>query len=313
MNKNVNISIIIVNYHTAEYLIKCIHSIIYNTSSIGYEIIIVDNSNEREEFKSLLSENDFILYIKLESNRGFGYACNRGVEIASGEVLLFLNPDIIVTKNSIEALYNYIINIEDVGFVTGVLTNEIGETQYFYNYFPDISWEFKEAFGLFVGRTINKLNNIIEIRNKTPFLIDWAHGACLMIKSKTFKLIPGFDENIFLYYEDVDIQKQISNLGYKNYCQPLSQFIHYERSSVRSNDGIKIYYFYMHSSKLYYMKKYHPFWKRMLIRISFILGFSSKLFLLVFRKKYANNKITMLTIYLMVIAVYLNLKKQLVE
>lgn len=309
MNNLVYISIIIVNYHTAEYLINCIRSITLNTQTIHYEIIIVDNSDEKEKFEPLLSENDYISYIKLESNRGFGYACNRGVDISSGEVILFLNPDIIVTKNSIEALYKFITNIEDVGFVTGMLTNDAGETQYFYNYFPDISWELKEAFGLYVGKTINKLNNIKAIKDKTPFLIDWAHGACLMIKSEIFKSIPGFDENIFLYYEDVDIQKQVLDLKYKNYCQPVSQFIHYERSSVRSKEGMRIYYFYMHYSKLYYMKKYHPFWKRTLIRISYILGFSSKIILLVFRKKYAAERMTMLTLYLMVIAVYLNLKK----
>jgi hypothetical protein len=304
------LSIIIVNYETEKHVFTCIDSILNSIEINSYEIIVVDNTFPNYYFEESISRLQNVKYFNLVSNKGFGYACNRGAEHANGKVLLFLNPDIIVKNKSIENLIEVLTNKSDVGFVTGLLTDESGLISYFYNYFPDISWEFKEAFGLFRENTIKALNNVAGIKNKTPFQIDWAHGACLMIKSEVFKLTSGFDENIFLYYEDVDIQKHIKNLNYKNYCQPNSQFIHFARSSVRSNSGLKVYYFYMNHSKLYYMKKYYPFWKRLSVRIFYILGYSTKIMMLPFRTKYKNDRKLLLSLYMIVIGVHLNLKKK---
>ena len=303
------LSIIIVNYFTEEHIINCIKSISDTFFNIDYEIIVVDNGTRNSiNFKEQLGKFQKVSYYQLDYNYGFGYACNKGTEKAKGHTYLFLNPDITVTKGAIDNLYEFIMKKEDAGFVTGVLIDEIGELQYFYNNFPRLSWEFKEAFGIGVTGAIKKLNSIDDIANKKCFRIDWAHGACLMIKSEIFKKTRGFDENIFLYYEDVDIQKQCSDLGYNNYCIPYSQFIHYTRSSVRSSEGTRIYYFYLHRGKLYYMKKYFPVWKNLLVRMFYIIGFSSKIILLPFRGKYAGNKFFMVKIYSLVLSVYLNLK-----
>lgn len=304
-----DLSIIIVNYNTANYANECIRSVFENIGNLSYEIIIIDNSSQVNEFQHVKLNNLRLSYTDLGSNKGFGFACNRGAEKATGKVLLFLNPDIIVEKDSIDNLFDFLRNKDDAGFVTGILTDLSGEISYFYNYFPHLSWEFKEAFGLSVDNSIRELNNVEEIKTGKYFRIDWAHGACLMIKKDVFQKTKGFDENIFLYYEDVDIQKQVTDLKYNNYCFPKSKFIHFTRSSVRSIKGMRIYYFYMHFSKLYYMKKYFPFWKRILVRSYYLLGYSSKIVMLPFRKKYSSDKSIMFNMYILVLSVYMNLKR----
>ncbi len=305
-----DLSVIIVNYNTEEYILNCINSIGKNTDINNIEIIIIDNISGNGTFEDKLKFYKDVKYYNLNSNKGFGYACNRGVEKATGKVLLFLNPDIIVTKGAIDKLFKFITDKDNIGFVTGVLTDEDGNLQYFYNSFPGIKWEMKEALGISVASTINELNSINEIKDKVPFCIDWAHGACLMINSKVFNMTNAFDENIFLYYEDVDIQRQVADLGYKNYCYPDSSFIHFERSSVRSEEGIKTYYFYMHSSKIYYMRKYDSFIKRIVVRLLYLLGFNTKIIMLPFRKKYKYKRRLMLSVYFLCIAVYLNIKRK---
>lgn len=305
------ISVIIVNYKTEEFILNCIDSIIKTTRTNIYEIIIVDNVVKNSSFADELKRYDAVKYIGLDNNKGFGYACNRGVENAKGKVLLFLNPDIIVKEDAIEKIYKFILSRSDAGFVTGVLTDEQGKLQYFYNDFPGLSWEFKQAYGISLVKTIDELNNADELKQSKPFRIDWAHGACLMINTGVFKKTKWFDENIFLYYEDVDIQKQVYDINYVNYCYPDSVFIHYERGSVRSEKGSRVYYFHMHYSKLYYMKKYFPVWKNLLVRLFYITGFTSKIIMLPFRVKYKGSRSLMISIYMMVIMIHLNLKKKL--
>ncbi len=305
------ISIIIVNYYTEKYILNCIESIIRSAVNDLCEIIIVDNVIENDTFKNELNCFNCLKYLPLNKNYGFGYACNRGAEIASGKAILFLNPDIKVINDSIQKLYEFLFSKNDAGFVTGILTNEYGEIQYFYNNFPGLSWEFKQAFGISLDSKIEKLNNYKKLTAGTPFEIDWAHGACLMIKSDVFNKIAKFDENIFRYYEDVDIQQQTIKLGYKNYCFPDAVFEHFGKSSVRSEEGTKVYYFHMHIAKLYYMKKYYKLWRNIIVRIFNITGFASKIIMLPFRDKYKDIRRLMFSIYLMVILIHLNLKRNL--
>lgn len=305
------ISIIIVNYYTENYIYKCIDSIRKETWNKLCEIIIVDNVKENTSFAKKLSNFYNVKYLPLNKNYGFGYACNRGVEIASAKTLLFLNPDIIVKNNSIQKLYKFLLSKNDAGFVTGVLVDEHDKIQYFYNNFPGISWEFKQAFGISLSTTIEKLNNVKELVLGIPFRIEWAHGACLMVKAEVFYKTQKFDENIFLYYEDVDIQQQTIELGYSNYCCPDAEFEHFERGSVRSEEGTKVYYFHMHTAKLYYMKKYFQAWKNFIVRIFYVTGFTSKIFMLPFRNKYKGSRSLMLSVYIIVILIHLNLKKKL--
>lgn len=304
-----DISIIIVNYFTEKFILNCIDSIRMNTVNELCEIIIVDNIVENYTFADKLKNFVNVKYLPLNDNYGFGYACNRGSEIASGSVLLFLNPDIIVKYDSIQKLYRFLLSRSDAGFVTGVLTDEYGEIQYFYNNFPGLSWEFKQAFGISLEDEIKKLNDAEGLKSGTPFKINWAHGACLMIKKEVFTKTKKFDEKIFLYYEDVDIQQQTIRLGYKNYCIPDAVFEHFGRSSVRSEEGTKVYYFHMHIAKIYYMRKYFKFWKAIIVRVFYITGFASKVILLPFRNKYKKQRRLMFSVYTMVILIYLNLKK----
>ena len=114
-----DISIIIVNYHSRNLLYNCVKSILSNISNIEYEIIVVDNNssdNSLELCKSL--ECDKLIIVEPKENLGFARANNLGVKHSSGYILHFLNPDTEVDK-SLENDYNQIIcnvrkNIENV-------------------------------------------------------------------------------------------------------------------------------------------------------------------------------------------------------
>jgi len=304
------ISIVIVNYNTHEHLIKCLDSININKDGIAIEIIVVDSNSPDRSIIDLSEKYKDVKFLFLDVNNGFGYGCNRGVDEAKGKYILLLNPDIIVTNNSLSNLYNYAENNPDVAGFTGLLMDESNKLAYCYNNFPDLKWEMKEAFGIGAESFVNGLLDRSEIKDNIPFDIDWTHGACFMIRKSVYDEINGFDENIFLYYEDIDIQKRLKSRGYRNVCIPSSKFYHFTRSSLTDEGSDKIYYFYMHKSKKYYLKKHLSGFERSFIILANIVAYISKIIMLPFRKKFKGERLNKLNHYFIILRVYTNLLKK---
>ncbi len=268
-----DVSIITVNYNTSDYLKKCVNSVIRFTEGLDYQIYIVDNnSRDRNELSSHFGSVPSVNIIYNPENKGFGAACNAGAASSEGPYLLFLNPDIEVTDNSIKKMYDYMEENKSAGLCSALLTDSEGKPDYTFNYFPSYSWEFREAFGLEVNRIINKLLSRPEISGNAAFEVDWNHGACLLVRREIFEEIKGFDENFFLYYEDTDLQFRIKKNNHKIFCLPFLRMIHAQRSSVRSDSGRRIYLYYMHLSRMLFLRKNYGAVRRNIIRSFFITG-----------------------------------------
>ncbi len=302
------LSIVIVNYNTTDLISSCIKSIKLNTELKNFEIIVVDNNSEDRRIETVAKEYQDVRFIFLDKNYGFGKGCNIGVQHSEAEYVLFLNPDIEVKDYSIKILLDYIKIQNNVAVCSGILVDENNNVLYSYNNFPGLLWEFREAFGIFLKSKIKKLTSRKEIKEKIPFEVDWFHGACILVKKVIFLKVGGFDENIFLYYEDVDLQKKIKSLGYKIICIPSASFFHLERGSVREGEAYKLYYYYMHINKLYYYKKYGMNFKIIIIRFMYILGSIIKIFSLIFRPNLWKVFSKRLQQYKIIISIYLNRK-----
>ncbi len=281
---------------------KCIKSI-EEYCSLDLEIIVIDNNSNDPDISRLEKEFLKVKFIKNHENSGFGKACNIAKNISDGEYLLFLNPDIIVQPNSIEYLFENYKKLKTPGILTGVLINKSNEIQYSYNKFPCLNWEFKEAFSIGLYSTIKGLIDKIK-STEDYFSIDWAHGAVLMIKKSIFEEINGFDEDYFLYYEDVDLQKRLVNSGRKNYLITNSRFFHHERSSIDPDKPRIVYFHNMHYHKLLYYKKHHKAYKRIILRLLFLISYCLRIFLLPLKvksfKEYKNKFLeykTVLNVY----------------
>ena len=148
-----DVSIIIVNYNTYNLTHNCIESIIKNTCSISFEIILVDNAS-KDGSKEFFSKDNRIKYIYLEENIGFGRANNVGVEYASGNFLFFLNSDTLLVNNAIYILYQYLIENPKVAICGGNLYDvNMQLTHSFSKLFPSIV----NDIDLALNRNLSKL------------------------------------------------------------------------------------------------------------------------------------------------------------
>lgn len=300
-----DVSVIIVNFNTHEHLKKCIKSIIEFSVKIEYEIIVVDNNSSEKGIEDVAKIFPQVKVIYNKDNSGFGSGCNIGVKNSKGKYCVFVNPDIIFTSDTLTRLTDFMNEDSKCGVCGGILRNESGEMIYTYNYFPGFFWEFIQALGFGTNYLIGKLNSKLNLSENYKYEVDWLIGAFLFIRRSVFESVKGFDEDFFLYYEDVDIQLRVKNSGYRIYCVKDADFMHYERSSVRSLEGENTYYYHLNKSKIIYMEKHFNFLKRKSIYLMHITGTVLRMLTLYIRPKFHDKRNQKFKQYKVILNLYL--------
>jgi GT2 family glycosyltransferase len=307
------VSIVIVNYNTTDDIKKCIESIKACTITIGYEIIVADNCSHDRSIEKIKNEFTGIKLFLLDKNYGFGAGCNYGASKSKGKYFLFLNPDTIIENDTIDKMFYFLENNKNIGVCSVLMENKSDNIPYFYNSFPDLTWEFMEMTGFLHNKRIRKLyNDANENHSSESMEIDWAIGACLMIRREVFDLVKGFDEQFFLYYEDTDLQRRIRNEGYKVMLLNKLKIKHEGKSSIEENEtGENTYYLNMHISKMkYYIKHFGPF-NIFIIRLININAYILRLIKLPFRFQSISFKLNRFKIILKILNIYFSTKKTL--
>ena len=239
---DMKVSVIIVNYNTKELTSQCIRSILNQTCGVSYEIILVDNAS-RDGSKEYFENDTRIQYIYLETNGGFGFGNNRGIEIAHGDFLFLLNSDTILVNNAIKEFYDYAISHEDRTIYGCYLQGKDGTYRDSFFFFP--AFTIKQFF----RRLSHGQDYTPDYSNKE---VECISGADMFIPRKAFQDAGMFDENIFLYGEEGDLQYRMMRKGYKRRIINSPKIIHLEGESsgntARKKYGMK--------SHLYILKKY---------------------------------------------------------
>lgn len=252
------VSIVIVNYHTIAFITKAISSIIEKTKNVEYEIIIVDN-NSGDDFSLLEHLNYNFLHIhKLPENIGFGRANNYGVSKAVGEYVLFLNPDTLLRNNAIYYLYHALEDNNEYGIVGGNLFSKEGTPNLSYGLFlPSISEELYGTTENLFHSYYMKRNYFFNFTGKHKE-VAYITGADIMMRRDLFNNIGGFDKRFFMYCEDADLAARVKKRGLKIVSIPKAEILHFEGKSVVFKEsrfwltytGRKTY-FNIHYSKAY--------------------------------------------------------------
>lgn len=219
-----DLSIIIVNYKSKDKLISCLESIKQvDLGNLKYEVVVVEN-NSGDDLSDLSYPNLKIIISAV--NLGMGGGNNLGIKNSSGEFILISNPDIVFTKDSILALYNYLKNNKRVGLIGPKLVYPDGSLQYSCVRFPKFytpllrRTAIGELFPGLIDYYLMKHDGHEEIKK-----VDWLLGACFMVRRGDIE-DQLFDERYFMYFEDVDLCRQINMRGQEVVYYPLVKVIH---------------------------------------------------------------------------------------
>lgn len=306
-----NVSIIIINYNTTNYVKNCIESILTHTSEKEYEIIVVDNNSSDNNL--YLLENifkDVKFYYKNE-NDGFGAGCNYGAARSSGNYLFFMNPDVCLVNDIVKELLDFMEMSNKTGVCSALIMGMDKEYQYCFNDFPSIGWELLELSGYYSNKKVKK--NIYKVKDRgekgLSTEIDWAIGACLFIRREVFEEVKGFNEDYFLYYEDTDLQKKIKNIGYRVVMLGHQKVLHLGKSSIEnSENGSVIYFSNMHKSKLIYYSLHKGFLYTLIVRSVNVAALIIRMLFLPFRNMLWINKKRKLSELNNILKIYLSFR-----
>jgi N-acetylglucosaminyl-diphospho-decaprenol L-rhamnosyltransferase len=227
-----SLSIIIVNWNADKYLIDCLNAIKKSlvTNFIQSEIIVVDNASTDGSTNAIKSTYKDVKIINNSNNSGFGVACNQGARMATGDYLLFLNPDTILKKDTLSNVFDFLMDYKNssLGLLSIKQVDQQGQTIKTCNRLPSFSLLFKEVIGL---------AKICPRYFKGLLMQEWDHednrevehpmGAFILIKASLFANLQGFDEDFFVYSEDTDLCFRLKKAGYTSFYLAQAEMLHY--------------------------------------------------------------------------------------
>jgi len=210
----IDLSIIVVCYKGWARLTKCLESLDSFTGKyFSSEVIVVDNKSEDAAIEDIKAKFPRFTFIENDVNGGFGNGNNLGVKSASGEFLLFLNPDTVATEAAIEKLVETVRDNPSYGIVSCRQVNERGKESVASGPFPHL-------FNLTGLQRLILRSRTPHAARRTPDMTfpDWISGSVVLIKKEVFEKINGFDEDFWMYFEDVDICRRVRNIPLEVAC-----------------------------------------------------------------------------------------------
>ncbi len=256
---NMDLSIIIINYNLTNEVNNCISSLLNISYDFDFEIILVDNHSEDKSIikiadKFVQDDKFKFIFFRTEKNLGFGQACNLAVQRSSGRILFFLNPDTLIKENVFQDVLIEFNNLPSNNGVVGLNVNSNKLLDYSAGFFPNYLYEILNVFliGRYFEALYVKYKSLICRDNKLN--VDWVMGAALFINRELFEEIKGFDSDYFLYFEEMDLCKNVSLKGF-----PIIYLFNTKIEHLGSVSSKKNYYFFtkmFYKGKLLFTKKH---------------------------------------------------------
>lgn len=250
MSTNPSISVIIVSYNVRDMLGNCLESLEHACSGVeqGVEVIVVDNHSQDGTVALLRPRYSKVRWIPLEHNTGFGSGCNRGASQARGELLVFLNPDTLVEKDTLSEMWNLFSTEKKLGIAGCRILNSDDTLQLACRRsFPTPLTAFFKFVGLaklFPRSKVFGRYNLTYLDEFSDHEVDAVSGSFMCMRKSLFQKVGGFDTDFFMYGEDLDLCYRVQKMGFQNLYTPRTSIVHFKGQSSRSRPLRSLFHFY---------------------------------------------------------------------
>ncbi|MBN1263307.1 MAG: glycosyltransferase family 2 protein [Candidatus Pacebacteria bacterium] len=258
--KRIDLSIIIISFNTRQLLKSCLISLFQITDKLFFEVIVVDNNSQDGSVELVKKEFPQVKLIANKDNLGFGRANNQGLKEARGKMILFLNSDTIVHSRALEELTHFLKFNPKVGVVGPKLLNRDGTDQASAGSFPYLGicaiMLFAEHFWP---------NRLVRGSGAQIRLVDWVMGAAMVFRKEVLDQVGGFDENIFMYLEEVELCYRVKKAGWQIAFFPEAVITHFGQGSSQS--GRKGPILGIYKGLAYFYRKHRPGWEGRFLKL----------------------------------------------
>jgi N-acetylglucosaminyl-diphospho-decaprenol L-rhamnosyltransferase len=243
------ISVIIVSYNTRDITERCLKSLALDNFK-DKEIIVVDNASSDSSAEMISKKFPEVKLIKLDKNIGFGRGNNLGMSKAKGEYLLLLNSDAFVSPDTLEKCELFMREVVDCDVLGCKLTFDDGRLQPSAGNLPNFINTWMWMWG--IGSSVHPKNRLYF---ESTHPVGWVTGAFMFMRRIIFEKTGGFDENFFMYMEEIDWCKRILESGMKIYFTNKFSIVHLQGAS--SNYDLKKPLTREVQGLIYYFKKHY--------------------------------------------------------
>ncbi|KKT26980.1 MAG: Glycosyltransferase [Parcubacteria group bacterium GW2011_GWA2_43_9b] len=240
------LSIIVTHYKTPELLKLCLRSLKEAAQGITYEILVLDSESQEETEEIINNEWPEITLFLFKKNTGYAKIVNVGLKEAKGDYLLILNADIVVAKDSLKKMMEYLSANRKVGILGPRLLNFNGAIQ-------ESCFRFYRLFTVIYRRTFLGKTNLgkkeldrFEMKDfdrQSTREVDWLLGAAMMIKRQALREVGPMDERFFLYFEDTDWCLRFWKKGWSAVYLSDARMHHYHGRLSKKTKGVADLFF----------------------------------------------------------------------
>ncbi|MEO9021708.1 MAG: glycosyltransferase family 2 protein [Ginsengibacter sp.] len=250
------LDIVIVNWNSGDYLKNCIHSIFENNNvNFIKTVFIIDNNSKDASFEKINTKNKIHL-IQNKENLGFAKACNQGFKLSTAPFVLLLNPDTQLLETTLEDCSNFMEANPEIDILGCHLLDDAGVTSPSCARFPTPVSIFIDCAGLskifpFLFKPAILMS---DWDHKTSRYVDQVMGAFMFMRHSIFEKVGYFDERFFVYSEELDFSKRLSDMGGKSYYNTDITAIHSGQGTTISVKAFRL--FLNLQSRLLYARKH---------------------------------------------------------
>ncbi len=252
------LSVIILNYNVRYFLEQCVLSVKSALKGIEGEIIVVDNNSADDSCAMMRERFPEVTLIQNTENSGFPKGNNIGVAAAKGEYICILNPDTVVAEDTFIKALAHARERHDMGIIGVKLVDGMGK------FLPESKmgiptpWvattKILALYKIFPKWSLFNKYYAMHLGENQPGRVEIIVGAFMIIRRDQYKEVGGFDEDYFMYTEDVDLSYTILESGRHNYYFPGATVIHYKgESTVKDGTYMKRF---QQAMQLFYKKHF---------------------------------------------------------
>ncbi|MBT3233010.1 MAG: glycosyltransferase [Calditrichaeota bacterium] len=286
----IDVSVIIVNYNVKHFADQCLKSVFASQGSLSIEVLLIDNASEDGSIEFLQDRFPDVKFIANNKNVGFGRANNIALEKARGRFLLVLNPDTLLSQDSLTEMVKYIESNPEVGAIGPKILTRYGSFDKTSKRGLPTPWvSFCRISGLSKlfpkSKTFGKYD-LLYLDPDKPAEVETLVGCCMLVRAEAYNTVGGFDEDFFMYGEDIDWSYRISLAGWKVHYAPVTRIVHFRGESTRrsSINADKAFYSAMHLFADKHFRNQHNWLSHQLINLGIILAHTASKIGKVYRK-----------------------------
>jgi GT2 family glycosyltransferase len=272
----ISLSIILVNYKTTEFTLKCLQSIYDHPPQCSFEVIVMDNASYDDIEVRVCERFPRVRFLETGENMGFARANNLGIHNSHGRYVVLLNNDTMVIEPIFDEMMAFMENNSGVGILGPRHIDTEGRFQPSSGKFPTFM---SEAIRKIIHYRLSvddyRVRDYLDVKSGNGNHVDWVSGSCLMVRRRTLEDIGLLDERFFMYFEDIDFCRRAQDSGWEVRFISNRSLMHHGGASARKN--LMSVLIQNRKSQLYFSGKYYGLLGEWVIRILLLVKYGFNL------------------------------------